>query len=128
MKLKTIYGTAGTGKSSYCFKQAAENCSKIREGKNINTVIISPEQFSFTAEKRLMESIYEKTGSKAVLNAEVITFNRMAYRVLNEVAGSAKNKTNLSKCGKAMLMYSILDKQKNNLKFLGKSAEMGVFK
>ena len=123
MKLQIIYGTAGTGKSSFVFEQAAENCSKISEGKNINTVIITPEQFSFTAEKRLMESIYEKTGSKAVLNAEVITFNRMAYRVLNEVAGAVKNKTNLSKCGKAMLMYSILDKQKNNLKFLGKTSE-----
>jgi ATP-dependent helicase/nuclease subunit B len=118
MELQIIYGTAGTGKSTYCFRKSAENCKE-----NKNTVIITPEQFSFTAEKRLMESIYEKTGSKAVLNAEVITFNRMAYRVLNEVLGTANNKKNLSKCGKAMLMYSILDKQKNNLKFLGKTSE-----
>lgn len=118
MELQIIYGTSGTGKSTYCFNEATKNCNK-----NHNTVIITPEQFSFTAEKRLMESIYEKTGSKAVLNAEVITFNRMAYRVLNEVSGATKTKTNLSKCGKAMLMYSILDKQKNNLKFLGKTFE-----
>ena len=120
MQLKIIYGTAGTGKSEYCFKQAAKNCSK---NQSLNTVIITPEQFSFTAETRLMQSVYEETKSKAVLNAEVITFNRMAYRVLNEVLGAANTKTNLSKCGKAMLVYSILDKQKSKLKFLGKSSE-----
>ena len=131
MKLRIIYGTAGTGKSEYCFKKAAENCSKINSNefcKNdtnqaINTVIITPEQFSFTAETRLMQNIYDITKSKAVLNAEVITFNRMAYRVLNEVLGTASTKTNLTKCGKAMLVFSILDKQKSKLKFLGKSTD-----
>ncbi len=120
MKIKIIYGTAGTGKSEYCFREAAKNCSR---NQKENTVIITPEQFSFTAETRLMQSVYEQTKSKAVLNEEVITFNRMAYRVLNEVLGEANQKTNLTKCGKAMLVYSILDKQKSKLKFLGKSAE-----
>ena len=120
MKIKIIYGTAGTGKSEYCFMQAAQNCN---DNQEVNTVIITPEQFSFTAETRLMQSIYDITESKAVLNAEVITFNRMAYRVLNEVLGQANTKTNLTKCGKAMLMYSILDKQKSKLKFLGKNSE-----
>ena len=54
MKIKIIYGTSGTGKSEYCFTQAAKNCSKNQE---TNTVIITPEQFSFTAEKRLMQSV-----------------------------------------------------------------------
>jgi len=118
MELQIIYGTAGTGKSTYCFNEAAKNCDK-----NNNTVIITPEQFSFTAETRLMQSIYEQTKAKATLNAEVITFNRMAYRILNEVLGNANLKTNLSKCGKAMLVYSILDKHKNKLSFLGKNLE-----
>ena len=111
---------APKGKSEYCFEKAAENSSKNQEQ---NTVIITPEQFSFTAETRLMQSIYKTSKSKAVLNAEIITFNRMAYRVLNEVLGAANSKTNLTKCGKAMLVYSILDKQKSKLKFLGKSSE-----
>jgi len=118
MELRIIYGSAGTGKSTYCFNEAAKNCNK-----NSNTVIITPEQFSFTAETRLMNRIYEKTKSKATLNAEVITFNRMAYRVLNEVLRNANSRTNLTKCGKAMLVYNILDKQKNKLKFLGKNLE-----
>ena len=118
MELQIIYGEAGTGKSTFCFEKAAENCNK-----NNKTVIITPEQFSFTAETRLMESIYKKTKSKATLNAEVITFNRMAYRVLNDVLGNSNTETHLTKCGKAMLVYSILDKQKNKLNFLGKNLE-----
>ena len=112
MGLQIIYGRAGTGKSEYCYKEIAK---KIKEKNKI--LIITPEQFSFTAEKKLMESI----DTKAVLNAEVVTFSRMAYRVINEIGGSTV--TNLSKCGKAMLIYSILNQNKQNLKFLGKTDE-----
>ena len=112
MGLRIVYGRAGTGKSEFCFKEISE---KISNENNI--YIITPEQFSFNAEKKLMECI--KSG--AVVNAEVITFNRMAYRVLNEIGG--KNITNLSKSGKAMLIYSILANNRKNLKFLGKTDE-----
>ena len=57
--------------------------------------------------------------SKAVINAEVLTFERMAYRVLSEVGGILK--TNLSKSGRAMLLFEILDEHKNKLKYLGKT-------
>ena len=45
----------------------------------------------------------------------------MAYRILNDVGGATN--VQLSKCGKAMLVYSILNSQKRNLKFLNKSDE-----
>ena len=51
----------------------------------------------------------EAIKTKAVFNAEVITLSRMAYRVLNEIGGNSK--THLSKCGKAMLIFDILNKQ-----------------
>ena len=112
MGLRIIYGRAGTGKSEYCYKEIAK---KIKEENKI--LVITPEQFSFTAEKKLMESI----DTEAVLNAEVVTLSRMAYRVINEIGGITE--TNLSKCGKAMLIYSILNNNKKNLKFLGKTDE-----
>lgn len=114
MNLKIIYGKAGTGKSEYCFKKIAE---LIKKEQRDNIIIITPEQFSFTSEKKLMETI----ETKAVLNAEVVTFKRMAYRVINEIG--AKQKVGLTKCGRAMLLYSILEKQKNNLKLLGRTKE-----
>ena len=69
------------------------------------------------AEKKLMEI----TNNVSLINTEVITFNRMAFRVRNEIGGAKK--TNLSKSGKAMLLYDILCKQKDSLNFLGKSSE-----
>ena len=45
----------------------------------------------------------------------------MAFRVRNELGGAKK--TSLSKSGKAMLLYDILSKCKDNLNFLGKNAE-----
>ena len=110
MSLKIVYGKSGTGKSKFCFNEVSDLIKK--ENK---IYIITPEQFSFTAEQKLMDAI----NKKAVLNAEVITFNRMAYRILAEVGGIKKE--TLSKTGKAMLIYSILNNQKKNLKFLGKS-------
>lgn len=112
MSLRIIYGKSGSGKSQFCFNEIAK---LIKTEKKI--YIITPEQFSFTAEKKLMNTI----DSKAILNAEVITLSRMAHRVLQEIGGN--NQTQLTKSGKAMLIYSILNQYKKDLKFLNKSDE-----
>ena len=110
MGLRFIYGRAGTGKSEYCFNEI----SKIIDGPN-KIYIITPEQFSFTAEKKLLEAV----NRKAVINAEVLTFNRMAYRVINEVGKEEKEP--ISDSGKAMIIYNIIEENINELKFLGKN-------
>ena len=111
MGFKIVYGRSGSGKSKYIYDEIN---TKIKENNKNKIYIITPEQFSFTAEKKLMEN------KKSIINAEVISFNRMAYRVLNETEGIHNN---LTKCGKSMLIYSILQKEKNNLKLLNKSDE-----
>ena len=125
--LRLIYGKSGSGKSSYCFSEISrlieeeKNEKNRRKNNEINNkiYIITPEQFSFTAERKLMDEM-EKIGCGAVISAEVLTLSRMAYRVMQEVGGGLES---LSKCGKAMLVYSILSNNQKNLKFLGKSDE-----
>ena len=112
MPLRIIYGKSGTGKSNFIYNEINE---KIKHNEKNKIYIITPEQFSFTAEKKLMEN------KKSVINAEVITFNRMAYRVMNEIGENIHN--SLTKCGKSMLIYSILQKEKKNLNLLNKSDE-----
>lgn len=112
MSLRLIYGRAGTGKSEYCFSEIKEKIDK-----NEKIYIITPEQFSFNAEKKLLSSL----NKKAVINAEVLTFNRMAHRIIDEVGGGIN--TDLSKSGKAMLIYRVLQEQRKKLKFLGKTDE-----
>ena len=113
MGLRIIYGKAGSGKSQYIYDEINKKIKNKENNKKI--YIITPEQFSFTAEQKLMEN------RKSIINVEVITFNRLAYRVINEIGGVIN--TNLSKCGKAMLIYSILQQEKKNLIFLNKSDE-----
>ena len=114
MSLKIIYGKSGVGKSTFIFNEIAK---KIKSGNKRKIYIITPEQFSFTAEKKLLDSL--SCGS--VISAEVLTFNRMAYRVLKKIGNA--NISNLSSCGKSMIIYNILSEQKSNLKFIGKSSE-----
>lgn len=115
MCLRIIYGRAGCGKSHYCFNDIKEKIQQMRNNYNEKKIyIITPEQFSYTAEKKLLDILDED----AVINAEVLTFQRMAHRVLNE-----ENKVSLSKAGKSMLIYHILSENKGKLKFLGKTDE-----
>lgn len=112
MGLRIIYGRSGSGKSKYIFSEIAK---LVKTEKKI--YVITPEQFSFTAEKKLMDELKEN----AVINAEVVTLSRMAHRVLQEIGGNTN--TMLTKSGKAMMVYFALNEQKNKLKFLSKSDE-----
>ena len=105
--MQIIYGRAGTGKSTYIYNEIREN---IKNCKKI--YIITPEQFSFNAEIKLLETI----ENDSTLKAEVLTFKRMAYRVINEIGGITN--TNLSICGRFMLLYNLITKEQKNLNFL----------
>lgn len=110
MKLKIIYGKSGSGKSTYLFnyiKNIISNPQKI--------YIITPEQFSYTSERKLLEST-----NGAAINAEVLTFSRMAHRVITETGNNLKN---IEPFGRSMLIYDILDNKKKELKFLGKNMQ-----
>jgi len=95
MSLRIIYGRAGSGKTNFIFNQIKNNISL----KN-KIYIITPEQFSYSAEKELLNSLEQNS----VINAEVISFNRIAHRVSLEVGGA--NKTHITKARKSNA-YSI---------------------
>lgn len=117
MGFRIVYGRAGTGKSTYLFREIAQKINEKRIGKASfqKIYVITPEQFSFTAEQKLLEAVQEG----AVIDAEVLTFGRMAYRVLNETR-RAKIQS-LSSSGKSMLIYHLLSEKKKDLNFIGKS-------
>ena len=108
MKLNIIYGRSGTGKSKYIYESI-----KNKLGSN-KVFLIVPEQCNLSAEKKLFEVI----NKNSLIDAEILTLSRMAYRVLSEIGGVYNH---LSKAGKDMLIFDLLSKEKNNLNFLGKS-------
>ena len=114
MSIQIVYGTSGTGKSTYVFNQINK---QIKQKSPYKIKVITPEQFSYTAEQKLLET----SSSQSMISAEVITFARMAYRILGEVG--KKTRINLSGSGKAMLIDHILLTENNKFSFLGKSDE-----
>ena len=113
MSIRLVYGRAGTGKSKFCLDEIKQQVKNQAQ----KIYIIVPEQFSYATEKKLLETI----GRQAVLNAEVLTFNRMADRINAEIGG--KTEKQITKSSKAMLIYSILKENKQDFTFLGNSNE-----
>ncbi len=107
MEFKVVYGRSGCGKTSYIFNDVKK---KIK-GKN-KIYIVVPEQFSFSAEKHLLDIIDENSS----VNAEVLTLSRMADRVISETMGNGM--VHLSEIGKSMIIYDSIDLLKKNMNFL----------
>lgn len=78
VSIRLIYGRAGTGKSTLVLNEIK---NKLENNLAKKIYIIVPEQFSYATEKRLLEAL----NNESSVNAEVITFKRLAYRVFLEV-------------------------------------------
>ena len=61
MSIQIIYGRSGTGKTTYLFNKISD---EIDNGNK--KYIITPEQFSFTAEKELLKTLKEKNHKNTI--------------------------------------------------------------
>ena len=84
-------------------------------------VLLVPEQFSFQAEKNLIKVV----GSTGIKNVQVLSFNRLAYRVFSEVGGITRRAMDAS--GKAMLIHSIMQRQQEEFKVFKSAARQKGF-
>lgn len=118
MSLQFIYGRAGSGKSFHCLNQIK---SKQLENNSKKLVLLVPEQYTLQAERDLINVL--KTGG--ILKTEVLSFRRMAYRVLNQVGGITY--PHIHPAGKCMIIYRILDKMQDKFAIFHKSANSQGF-
>ncbi len=118
MSLRLIYGRAGCGKSAQC---VGEIRKRLEDGEEKPLILVVPEQFSFQAEKSVVKAI-KGTG---IINVEVTSFERMAYKVFNEVGGATRSRMDSS--GKLMLIFSIMNRLKEELKLFGAAADQHGF-
>ncbi|EOU1137473.1 helicase-exonuclease AddAB subunit AddB [Clostridium perfringens] len=106
MGLKIIYGRAGTGKSTFCINQIKK---KINNSPTNKLILLVPEQFTFQTENKVLNAI----GERYVLNAEVLSFKRLAHNVFNECGGATR--TIMRDAGKSMLIFKVLEDLGDNM-------------
>ena len=106
--MKLITGRSGTGKSTYCMNEIKKY---VEEAFTKPLIYIVPEQFSFEAEKELIKAI----GGKGIINTQVLSFKRLAYKIFTE---NNVKINQLSNSGKTMLIYFIMLKLDKELEVL----------
>ncbi len=118
MSLRFIYGRAGSGKTRHCLNEIK---ARIEGQATHPLVFLVPEQFSFQAERDLV-SVLETGG---ILKTEVLSFQRLAFRVFNEMGGITY--PHIHPAGKCMILYRILDKMRDSFRIFSKSSDREGF-
>ncbi|MZP31006.1 helicase-exonuclease AddAB subunit AddB [Heliobacterium undosum] len=114
MSLRFILGRAGTGKSGACLDEIARELERSPQGPAL--LFLVPEQATFQTERALATM----PGLEGAIRAQVFSFRRLAYRVLQEVGGSAR--IPIGELGKRMILRNLLEKHKDELRLFHRSA------
>ena len=110
MSLQFIIGNSGAGKSYYAYKRIIEDSLKHPEK---NYYVIVPEQFTMQTQKALVEM----HPGKGILNIDILSFERLAYRVFEETGGG--NRKVLEDTGKSMVLQKMVQQHRKELDDLG---------
>lgn len=110
MSLQFIYGPSGSGKSHTLYEKIIGQ--SLREPEREFLVIV-PEQFTMQTQKELVE-LHPRKG---ILNIDVLSFQRLAWRVFEETG--ADMHTVLEDTGKNLLLRRVASRHQGELKMLG---------
>lgn len=117
MSLQLILGNSGSGKSRYLYEKIIEE-SLVHPEKNF--LVVVPEQFTMQTQKEIV-GLHPKHG---IMNIDVLSFKRLAYRVFEEVG--ADRRTVLDDTGKNLLLRRVaMEKQSELVTLKGKLDKLG---
>jgi ATP-dependent helicase/nuclease subunit B len=106
MTVRYILGRAGSGKTN---RMLAEIKHALQSSGPEHLLLLVPEQFTLQAERDLLQ----KLQLPGIIRAEVMSFTRLAARVLDQVGG--KIRTVLTEQGKNMVLRKIIDESGREL-------------
>ena len=110
MSLQLYLGSAGSGKSYQMYKNIIEESQK---NPGTNYLIIVPEQFTLQTQKDIV-SMHPNHG---VMNVDILSFMRFAYRIFDEVGGN--NFPILEDTGKSMVIRKVVAEKRKELILFG---------
>ncbi|MFA9376321.1 MAG: helicase-exonuclease AddAB subunit AddB [Lachnotalea sp.] len=110
MSLQLLLGNSGAGKSyrlnQYIIEQSMAN-------PETNYIIIVPEQFTLQTQKDIV-TLHPRHG---VMNIDIVSFQRLAYRIFDEVGGNEL--ASLDETGKNLIIRKVAVQKQAELKVLG---------
>lgn len=115
--LNLILGRAGYGKTDYCFNKI----TALAKSGNKDILLLTPEQYNFTAEKKLLSSL----GESMVNNVQNLSFTRLSNELKRLYGGDTLPV--LSKGAKAVLMKKAMESVKDELQVFSKKTDIMSF-
>lgn len=109
MSLQFIMGPSGAGKSHYLYQWVTTESLRNPEK---NYIVLVPEQFTLQTQKDLCLV----SPRKGILNIEVLSFNRLAHRVFEEVGENRRMV--LDDVGKNFVIRKVAGDREEDLKIL----------
>ncbi len=113
MSLRFIIGRAGSGKTGTCLEEIRAELKARPTGTPL--VLLVPEQATFQTEYVLAAT----PGLKGFIRAQVLSFRRLAYRVLQETGGAAR--PHIGELGKRMLLRRLLEQRRKEIRVFRRS-------
>lgn len=110
MALQFVFGGSGSGKTRYLYEQAIRLSL---EQPDRRFLVVVPEQFTMQAQKEIIR-LHPRHG---IMNIDVLSFKRLAYRVFDELA--VKMPVVLDDMGKSMVLRRVSGRKKSGLGLYG---------
>lgn len=119
MSLRFIIGRAGSGKTRRCLDEVRAELKTRPAGTPL--VLLVPEQATFQTEYALAST----PGLKGFIRAQVLSFRRLAFRVLQEAGGAAR--PHIGDLGKRMLLRRLLEQRRGEIRIFQRSTSQPGF-
>jgi len=108
MSVRFLIGRSGVGKTRKILNEIKAQCETCPHGDPI--FVIVPDQMSFHTEYQLLK----QNERPSLMRVQGLSFNRLAYRVLQEMGGVSRH--HLNEVGLAILLQKVMNEQKAALK------------
>jgi len=119
MSLRLLTGRSGSGKTRLCLDEIRGRLQQDPLG--LPLILLVPEQATFQMEYAMVTT----PGLAGFMRAQVLSFRRLAFRVMQETGGSAV--VPIHDNGKAMLLHKVMEARRESLRlFRGGKAESGL--
>ncbi|MFD1017792.1 helicase-exonuclease AddAB subunit AddB [Thalassobacillus hwangdonensis] len=119
MGIRFLIGRSGAKTSSTCLEEIADKLTAAPKGPAI--LYLVPDQMTFQQEYALLK----QPGVEGAIRAQVFSFSRLAWRILQETGGSTRNY--ISSTGLQMMLRKITDERTSDWRVFQKAIEKQGF-